>query len=50
MSGVKKIVYTMCFIESSPDNSQETYHKVLVIDKVLCDIIVAEHKSISAHV
>ena len=45
MSGVKKIVYTMCFIESSPDYSQETHHRVLVIDEVMCDIIVPEHKS-----
>ena len=45
MSGVKKVVYTMCFIESSPDYSQETHHRVLVIDEVMCGIIVAKHKS-----
>ena len=45
MSGVKKIVHTMCFIKSSPDYSQETHHRVLVIDEVMCGIIVAEHKS-----
>ena len=45
MSGVKKIVYIMCFIESSPDYSQETHHRVLVIDKFMCSIIVAKHKS-----
>ena len=45
MSGVKNIVYPMCFIESSPDYSQETHHRVLFIDKVMCSIIVAEHKS-----
>ena len=44
MSGVKKIVYTMCFIESFPDYSQETYHRVLFIDEVMCGIIVAEHE------
>ena len=45
MSGVKKIVCTMCFIESSPNYSQETHHRVLVIDEVMCSIIVAKHKS-----
>ena len=35
----------MCFIESSPEYSQETHHRVLVIDEVMCSIIVAEHKS-----
>ena len=44
MSGVKNIVYPMCFIESSPDYSQETHHRVLFIDEVMCSIIVAEHK------
>ena len=35
----------MCFIESSPDYSQENYHTVLVNDEVMCEIIVAQHKS-----
>ena len=45
MSGVKKIVYTMCFIESSSDYSQETHHRVLFIDEVMCGIIVVKHRS-----